>query len=48
MHDLIDLETYPLHRGDSAAYRHLVTRCREDLAIWSIGKMMKSGAVFSP
>jgi hypothetical protein len=32
MHDLIDLDTYPLDRPESPAYAALVIRCRETLA----------------
>ena len=32
MHHLIDLETYPLDRPDSAEYASLVARCRDDIA----------------
>lgn len=33
MRTILDLERYPLHEPDSAAYRELVASCRNDLAV---------------
>ncbi|MEM6304051.1 MAG: 2OG-Fe(II) oxygenase [Pseudomonadota bacterium] len=32
MHDILDLDQYPLHAPQSRAYQDLVARCKEDLA----------------
>jgi hypothetical protein len=48
MHDILDLDRYPLHRPESAEYAALLARCRADLAaqgMFDLPGFLRAGAV---
>jgi hypothetical protein len=48
MHDILDLDRYPLDQADSAATRALVARCQADLAadgMFNLDRLLRPGAI---